>query len=133
MMKPLPLEQEMMDKYGVTIRVIRRIGFERLNMMHDNARAIILKPLPRTGAPIPELLSVGDAIYRIRTKKELSQDDLAIRSGVHRNIISRVENGSTPTLTNLSEIARGLEVDIWELMKFAKRIAPRTVQEVVNL
>lgn len=77
-------------------------------------------------------LAVGDAIFRIRKERNLSLDDLAQVTGVHRNTLYRIEAGGGTTLTVLSRIAQGLQIDTWRLMRYADHLSPKNVTDVVN-
>jgi transcriptional regulator with XRE-family HTH domain len=53
----------------------------------------------------------GQRVRALRTKKGISQEELAERCGVHRTYMGRIERGETNiTLTNIHKIARGLGV-----------------------
>ena len=63
--------------------------------------------------------AVGKRVRKLRKEKGLSQEKLSLKIELTRNTISRVENGDfDPTLTTLSQIARGLEIDIRDLFAF---------------
>lgn len=59
---------------------------------------------------------IYEIIYKLtqeRKKQHLSQDDLAARSGLAKNTISRIETFvSTPTLSALIQIANALNLDV---------------------
>lgn len=64
------------------------------------------------------LTKFGDSVKEIRTKKGLSQEELASLSGVHRTYIGMIERAEKNiTLENIKKIALGLGVSIEELMK----------------
>lgn len=49
------------------------------------------------------------AIVNARCEKNMTQKDLAVRTGIRQSNISRIENGSSsPNITTLERIARGL-------------------------
>jgi transcriptional regulator with XRE-family HTH domain len=61
---------------------------------------------------------IGENIRQLRTKKGLSQDNLASILGVDKSYISRIENGQKNlTLNSLMKIANALVVDIKKLLK----------------
>lgn len=61
---------------------------------------------------------IGQRIVEIRTKKGLSQSDLARACNKDRQAIEKLENGkSNPTLYTLLEISVALEVSLTELVK----------------
>lgn len=67
-----------------------------------------------------EVSPTDEKIYEIvylltqeRKKQNLSQDELAIKSGLTKNTISRIETFvSTPSLTALIQISNALDLDI---------------------
>ena len=72
-------------------------------------------------APAPtknELLALSAAIRRLRTMKEMSQEQLSLEAGLHRNYVGRVERQElSPTFEPLVRIAQALQVSPEELMR----------------
>lgn len=69
----------------------------------------------------PALVSLGEAIRRIRKKQGISQEKLALIAEVDRSYIGRVERGDNNVATlTLLKIAQALSVSLRELMKEAK-------------
>lgn len=65
-----------------------------------------------------EAKRLGANIRRIRTKEELSLDDLAKKLKVDKAYMSRLENGKkNPTLSTLTKLAEVLGVTIARLFK----------------
>jgi len=65
-----------------------------------------------------ESQKLGDNLKRIRTKKDISQGDIARELGVDRGFISTIENGKTnPTLATISKLAKAVGVTTNELLK----------------
>jgi len=65
-----------------------------------------------------ESIKLGQNLKKIRTKKGISQGDIARTLDVSRGYISNIENGKTnPTLATISRLAKAVEVSINELMK----------------
>ena len=65
-----------------------------------------------------ESAKLGLNLKRIRTKKAISQGDIARELGVSRGFVSTIENGKTnPTLATISKIAKALGVSTNELLK----------------
>ena len=61
---------------------------------------------------------MGLNLKRIRTKKAISQGDIARELGVSRGFISTIENGKTnPTLSTIAKLAKALNVSTNELLK----------------
>ena len=58
----------------------------------------------------------GKAIRQRRRELDLSQEELAERSGLHRNYISGIENGErNPSLKNIAKLVAGLEISVSDL------------------
>ena len=56
-----------------------------------------------------------------RMKKNLSQEELALSSGLSRNSIWKIETGKvSPTIETLDKIARALEIDFSTLTDISK-------------
>lgn len=61
---------------------------------------------------------VGLNVKRLRKERDLSQEDLAFESRLHRTYISGVERGiRNPTILILDRIAAALEVPTYLLLK----------------
>ena len=61
---------------------------------------------------------LGNNMKRIRTKKKMSQGDIARALEVDRGYISNIENGKkNPTLATVAKIANALGVSADELLK----------------
>lgn len=60
----------------------------------------------------------GDTLRSIRIKKGISQEKLAELSELHRTYISDIERGErNVSLVNIVRIAKGLEIEVYELFK----------------
>ena len=65
-----------------------------------------------------ESAKLGLNLKRIRTKKGISQGDIARTLEVSRGFISTIENGKTnPTLATIAKLAKALGVKIEELIQ----------------
>jgi transcriptional regulator with XRE-family HTH domain len=64
------------------------------------------------------LIKFGQRVKQLRLEKVLTQEQFAQKCGLHKNYIGMVERGErNPSLVNIEVIAKGLEIEIWELMK----------------
>jgi len=62
-------------------------------------------------------VQVAKAIRSLRQRSGLSQRQLAMRMGVPRTYVSKIENEkATPTLSSLERLARALEVTVPDLL-----------------
>ncbi len=65
-----------------------------------------------------ESTKLGLNLKKIRTKKSISQGDIAKELGVSRGFISTIENGKTnPTLLTITKLAKALGISSDELLK----------------
>jgi transcriptional regulator with XRE-family HTH domain len=70
--------------------------------------------------------SIGLALRQHRARAGASQQELALRSGVHFTYISNIERGQrNPGLTTLQRLAEGLTVRTSELVRTAEEIGAR--------
>ena len=72
---------------------------------------------------------VSDALRRGRKAKDLSLDQLALRSGVSRAALSQIEGGRTnPTLSVLWKVAVGLGIPFPELLELPEGSEPKVMR-----
>jgi len=65
-----------------------------------------------------DLQALGAAIRRLRAMRGISQEQLSLEAGLHRNYVGRVERGElSPTFVPLVSIARAVGVSPDELMR----------------
>jgi transcriptional regulator with XRE-family HTH domain len=65
------------------------------------------------------LQSFGARVKQLRINQGLTQEQFALKCGLHKNYIGMVERGErNPSLLNIEVIAKGLEISITDLMKF---------------
>ncbi len=63
-------------------------------------------------------VQVAKAIRSLRQRSGLSQRQLALRMGVPRTYVSKIENEkATPTLSSLARLAQALEVSVPDLLR----------------
>lgn len=61
---------------------------------------------------------LGENLKRIRTKKGITQIEIAKDLGADRSFVSNIENGKTnPTLSTIANLAKALDVPVNELLK----------------
>jgi transcriptional regulator with XRE-family HTH domain len=74
--------------------------------------------MPRRADP---QIGLGEAIRKLRTEVELSQEKLGLSSGIHPTWISHIESGRiNPTWGNVRRIAAGLKVPLPDLAALAE-------------
>ena len=65
-----------------------------------------------------EYTKLGLNLKKIRTKKGISQGDIAKELGVSRGFISTIENGKTnPTLATIAKLAKAVGASVNDLLK----------------
>jgi transcriptional regulator with XRE-family HTH domain len=65
------------------------------------------------------LKEFGDRIRHLRTLENLSQEQLAYKTGFHRTYIGMIERGERNiSLTNMAIFAKAFDLTIDELLKF---------------
>lgn len=58
-------------------------------------------------------MSFGERIVSARKKQNLSQSDLALKAGMHPNVLGRYERGNTvPSVEIAAKIAKALDVSL---------------------
>lgn len=68
----------------------------------------------------PALVSLGEAIRRVRLSKDISQEKLALLAEVDRSYVGRVERGdNNVAILTLARLASALDISIAKLMKEA--------------
>ena len=56
-----------------------------------------------------------------RNKRDLSQQELALRAGIDKNTVWKIETGQvSPTINTLEKIAKALEIDFATLIDVTK-------------
>lgn len=68
-------------------------------------------------------VALGRAIRDLRADLNISQEELAGRSGMHRTYLGGIERGErNPSYTNILRIAAALDVPASELLSVAERL-----------
>ena len=105
----------------------------RTSLDEDEPEPILAPPLPvvePAGANRSEV-QVAQAIRSLRLGRGLSQRQLALRMGVPRTYVSKIENEkATPTLSSLARLAEALTVSVPELLRAC---APSRQHEIDEL
>lgn len=66
--------------------------------------------------PSTLLLSLGNALRDARGDSRISQEELGLRTGVHRNYIGGIERGErNPSVTTIATLAEALDIELSEL------------------
>lgn len=64
----------------------------------------------------------GETVKAARLRSGMSQEALALETGIERSYISRLERGlSQPTLLALLKLAKGIGCESWELLGSAEK------------
>ena len=62
---------------------------------------------------------VGQRIKIERIKREIKQDELALKANIGRSTMGLIERGeSSPTLETIKQVADALEIDVYKLFIF---------------
>lgn len=75
-------------------------------------------------------VDIGGKIKRIRKSKDMSQSELAEKSGVAQSTLSYLENGNKhPQFDTLSAICKGLGVSVFELLSYGENQSSKKMFE----
>jgi transcriptional regulator with XRE-family HTH domain len=85
---------------------------------------------PRLGKPPASpsslFIDLGMAVKALRREADLTQKQLAERTGLHDTYISHIERGAgNPSFAALSRLCKGLEVPRWVLVKRVDELEQR--------
>jgi len=62
------------------------------------------------------LLGLGSVLREARAERRVSQEELGLRTGVHRNYIGGIERGErNPSVTTIATLAAALDLKLSEL------------------
>lgn len=80
------------------------------------------------------LKSLGKRIQSVREAKNLTQEGLEDKTGLNAKYISSIERGQkNVTVSTLNRIAKGLEIELYELFLFSEKLAPKkTVKTAID-
>ena len=69
------------------------------------------------------LVGLGEALCALRKERNLSQEQLSLETGVHRNYIGGIERGErNPTVVVIATLAAGLGTSLSDLFRRAELI-----------
>lgn len=69
----------------------------------------------------------GDALREARSRRGISQEDLAARAGLHRTYVSQLERGlKSPSLRTIFQLTDALEVEPVELVRSVQQAMVRS-------
>lgn len=67
------------------------------------------------------LIEFGDKVRELRKEMGISQEELSYKADLHRTYIGMIERAEKNiTLVNIEKIAKALEIEVSELLKFKK-------------
>lgn len=82
-------------------------------------------------------MTIGEKIIFFRNKRNLSQNQLAIKAGIKQGMLSQIESGKKklPTFSTLQKIADALEISVAEFddnsaMQMTKTLYPSVMREL---
>ncbi len=66
--------------------------------------------------PSPILVGLGRAVRDARADLRISQEELGLRTGIHRNYVGGIERGErNPSIVTVAKLADALDVSMSEL------------------
>jgi transcriptional regulator with XRE-family HTH domain len=94
---------------------------------------LVAAPAPEPVAATHSHLHIAAAIRMFRQKSGFSQRQLALRMGVPRTYVSKIENEkAVPTLSSLERLANALEVTIADLLRGSSRTVEDEIAELMS-
>ncbi|HVP53967.1 MAG TPA: helix-turn-helix domain-containing protein [Candidatus Eisenbacteria bacterium] len=103
----------------VQFRTVNNLCRKCRTSLDEDEPEPILAPAPPVMEPESDRseVQVAQAIRTLRQRSGLSQRQLALRMGVPRTYVSKIENEkATPTLSSLARLAEALTVSVPELL-----------------
>jgi|SRR5215813_4666459 len=107
----------------------------RTSLDEDEPQPILALPVPVVEPPSTSRseVQVAQAIRNLRQRCGLSQRQLALRMGVPRTYVSKIENEkATPTLSSLARLAEALTVSVPELLNACSPSREDEIHELLN-
>jgi transcriptional regulator with XRE-family HTH domain len=72
---------------------------------------------PREEAKMPVVVYIGEKLKEIRTRRFLTQEELAEKAGVsHSTIVNTERNNAEPQFRTIRKLAKALDVDPTEFL-----------------
>jgi len=108
----------------------------RTPWMRTSSEPILAQPLPvvEPKTSSQSKVQVAMAVRRLRRRSGLSQRQLALRMGVHRTYVSKIENENPIlTLSSFSRLAEALTVSVPELLSECGPVSSRRNQRSADL
>lgn len=70
------------------------------------------------------LPGLGQVLRALRKERDLSQEQLSLHTGIHRNYIGGIERGErSPSVEAVAALAEALEIPLADLFKQAERLS----------
>ena len=107
----------------------------RTSLDEDEPEPILAQPIPvmEPESSSRSEVQVAMAIRTLRQRSGLSQRQLALRMGVPRTYVSKIENQkATPTLSSLSRLAEALTVSVPELLNACSPSRQGEINELLS-
>jgi len=77
---------------------------------------------------------LGMRIRDFRTERKMSQENLALTSGIHPDFLGKVERGERcPTIDTLYKICNGLKIPMSELIDFSLEPEPTSKEAIQRI
>src|SRR5579862_2391217 len=120
------------------------VQFKTVNNLCRRCRASLdedePEPILAPSLPQPEVsdssrseVQIAKAIRSLRQRSGLSQRQLALRMGVPRTYVSKIENEkATPTLSSLERLADTLEVSVYDLLRLCGPTRENEIRELMS-
>ena len=107
----------------------------RTSLDEDEPEPILVQPMPvmEAASMSRSEVQVATAIRNLRLQHGLSQRQLALRMGVPRTYVSKIENEkATPTLSSLARLAEALTVSVSALLSACTPARQSEIDELLG-